>query len=160
MLRLLANLVSGVGCSVAGSARILGGLWSRSKSSAIWSESSLVSLTSRIVASIGGLKPLLLIKEAILNRVSQQPAVLIPYERCAMLRKEGFVSHRLRYDPRLARYKTVPSSDGSLAWPSLTISRICNSDVVDCLRAAKVNSFRLATRSAVSMPNTRSSFAL
>ena len=43
---------------------------------------------------------LLLIKEAILNRVSQQPAVLIPYERCAMLRKEGFVSHRLRYDRR------------------------------------------------------------
>ena len=102
----------------------------------------------------------LLIKEAILNRVSQQPAVLIPYERCAMLRKEGFVSHRLRYDRRLARYKTVPASDGSLTWPSLTISRICNSDVVDCLRAAKVNSFRLATRSAVSMPNTRSSFAL
>jgi hypothetical protein len=85
---------------------------------------------------------------------------LIPYERCAMLRKEGFVSHRLRYDRRLARYKTVPASDGSLTWPSLTISRICNSDVVDCLRAAKVNSFRLATRSAVSMPNTRSSFAL
>src|SRR6266850_64214 len=43
---------------------------------------------------------LLLIKEAILYRVSQQPAVLIPYERCAMLRKEGFVSHRLRYDRR------------------------------------------------------------
>jgi hypothetical protein len=53
---------------------------------------------------------------------------LIPYERCAMLRKEGFVSHRLRYDRRLARYKTVPASDGSLTWPSLAISRICNSD--------------------------------
>ena len=66
---------------------------------------------------------LLLIKRAILNRVSQQPGVLIPYERCAMLRKEGFVSHRLRYDRRLARYKTVPASDGSLTWPSLAISR-------------------------------------
>ncbi len=82
----MANLAGGV-CR----AEILGGLWSRSKS---WSESSRVSPTSENRGFYLEVERPFVTKGAAL-RVSQQPVVLIPHEGCAMLRKQGFINHRL-----------------------------------------------------------------
>ena len=82
----MANLAGGV-CR----AEILGGSWSRSKS---WSESSRVSPTSENRGFYLEVERPFVTKGAAL-RVSQQPVVLIPHQGCAMLRKQGFINHRL-----------------------------------------------------------------